>query len=419
MRNMLAVFFLCYLLICPASGQGKAPLPEHSISLVVDNAPAGQVLQTLARQAQLNVVVAPGVSGELSLQLAKVPWSQALMIVATALDVTWRLEGNVLQISPARLAREQAASQEKRRQQRQSQAPLGSATLGLRHARAGDLAAMLTGSGARYLSPRGSVLADERTNRLLVEDTHAALAALRHWVEVMDVPLPQVELVAHIVTISQESLRNLGVKWAAPGSGSGALAGVQVDLPAAAASSRLGFTIGRISGRMLELELSALERRQQLAIIASPRLQTSHQQPASIRQGSEIPYLVTSGDNGNVTVAYKEALLGMTVTPYVYSPERIQLKLHISQNMPGQKLQYAQGEVLTIDKQEIDTEIVLRDGETIALGGIFQQKKQQAADQVPLLGGIPLLGNLFRHDAKSRQRQELVVFITPRLLTGR
>ncbi|AFJ45374.1 secretin N-terminal domain-containing protein [Shimwellia blattae] len=409
MRTVLLLLALLWPLITGAGeAGGKSSLPQQPVSLMLDNVPAGQVLQSLARQAQLNIVVAPGVSGALSLQLAAVPWAQALEIVAAALDVRWSLRGNVLQITPASRAREQARYPPR-------QAPLGSATLGLRHASAADLAAALTGGGARYLSPRGSVLADVRTNRLLVQDTRPALEALRHWVETMDVPLPQVELVAHIVSIGQESLRDLGVKWAAS-AGGGTL---QAELPATAASTRLGFNIGRISGRMLELELSALERRQQLAIIASPRLLTSHQQPASIRQGSEIPYLLTSGENGNVSVDYKEALLGMTVTPYVYSPERIRLKLHISQNMPGQKLQYAQGEVLTIDKQEIETEVVLRDGETIALGGIFQDKRQQARGQVPWLGGVPLLGGLFRHEAKNRQRQELVVFITPRLLNGR
>ena len=414
MYNAVGGLLLFLLVLWPGAGQATASLPAHTVSLVVDNVPAGQVLQTLARQAQLNVVVAPGIQGKLSLQLHSVPWSRALDIVASSLDLTWELKGNVLQFFPASLAREQASIREKQHQQRQANAPLGMATLGLRHASASELASALMAGGARYLSSRGSVMADVRTNRLLVQDTPAALEVVRQWVDIMDVPLPQVELVAHIVTMSQESLRNLGVKWSAP-----AGRGIQADLSATGASSRLGFNIGRISGQMLELELSALERRQQLAIIASPRLITSHQLPASIRQGSEIPYLTTSGDKGNTTVAYKEALLGMTVTPFVQSGDRIRLKLHISQNMPGQKLQYAQGEVLAIDKQEIETEIVLRNGETIAMGGIFQDKRQQVRDQVPLLGAIPLLGRLFSHHDRSRQRQELVVFITPRLLSSR
>lgn len=139
----------------------------------------------------------------------------------------------------------------------------------------------------------------------------------------------------------------------------------------ATATSRVGFNIGRINGRLLELELSALEQKQQLDIIASPRLLASHLQPASIKQGSEIPYQVSSGESGATSVEFKEAVLGMEVTPTVLQKGRIRLKLHISQNVPGQVLQQADGEVLAIDKQEIETQVEVKNGETIALGGIF------------------------------------------------
>lgn len=161
------------------------------------------------------------------------------------------------------------------------------------------------------------------------------------------------------------------------------------DLSVAAATSRVGFNIGRINGRLLDLELSALEQKQQLDIIASPRLLASHLQPASIKQGSEIPYQVSSGESGATSVEFKEAVLGMEVTPTVLPKGRIRLKLHISQNVPGQVLQQADGEVLAIDKQEIDTQVEVKSGETLALGGIFSRKNKSAKDSVPLLGDIP------------------------------
>lgn len=396
------------------NGTGTA-LPNQPVSLVVDEVPAGQVLQALVQQSPLSLVVAPGISGNLSLQLQDVPWNQVLEIVTQGLDAHWILTGNVLQIVPDSHRREQQARLAAERQQRKQQAPLVGLTIGLRHAQAGELSRHLI-PGGPYLSASGSVIADERTNRLLLRDTRAAIKRIQQWVSEMDIPVSQVELVAHIVTISQDSLRDLGVKWSRSSGKAERPSRQDINLSVPGASSRLGFTIGRLSGRMLELELSALERKRQLEIIASPRLLASHRQPASIKQGSEIPYQVSVGDKGATSVTFKDAVLGMVVTPFVLPGRRVRLKLHISQNMPGQKLQYAQGEALTIDKQEIETEIELLDGETVALGGIFQQKKQSTRGSVPLLAAVPLLGHLFRHDGKTHQRYELVVFITPRLL---
>lgn len=184
------------------------------------------------------------------------------------------------------------------------------------------------------------------------------------------------------------------------------------------ASTRAGFNIGKINGRLLELELSALERKQQVEIIASPRLLASHMQPASIKQGSEIPYQVSSGESGATSVEFKEAVLGMEVTPTVLQQGRVRLKLRISENTPA-VLKQENGEALAIDKQEIETLVEVRSGETLALGGIFSQKNKTARDSVPLLGDIPVLGRLFRRDGKDNERRELVVFITPRILAVR
>ncbi|MFP1528616.1 hypothetical protein ACLB1R_23875 [Escherichia coli] len=189
------------------------------------------------------------------------------------------------------------------------------------------------------------------------------------------------------------------------------------DLSVATATTHVGFNIGRINGRLLDLELSALEQKQQLDIIASPRLLASHLQPASIKQGSEIPSGFQRGKWRDVG-AIKEAVLGMEVTPTVLQKGRIRLKLHISQNVPGQVLQQADGEVLAIDKQEIETQVEVKSGETLALGGIFTRKNKSGQDSVPLLGDIPWFGQLFRHDGKEDERRQLVVFITPRLVSS-
>lgn len=201
--------------------------------------------------------------------------------------------------------------------------------------------------------------------------------------------------------------------------GSGHITTLSSDVSVNDASTRAGFNIGKINGRLLELELSALERKQQVEIIASPRLLASHMQPASIKQGSEIPYQVSSGESGATSVEFKEAVLGMEVTPTVLQKGRVRLKLRISENTPGQVLKQDNGEALAIDKQEIETLVEVRSGETLALGGIFSQKNKTARDSVPLLGDIPVLGRLFRRDGKDNERRELVVFITPRILAVR
>lgn len=388
----------------------------QNVTLVVDDVPVVQVLQALAEQEGKNLVVSPDVSGVLSLHLADVPWKLAFQTVVKSAGLVLRQEGNILHVHSVRWQNENAARQESEQVRIQASLPLEHRNIILHYADATELAK----AGEKLLSAKGSMTVDKRTNRLLLRDNNVALLALEKWVAQMDLPVEQVELAAHIVTINEKSLRELGVKWSLADAQQSATVGdvttLVSDLSVPAATTRVGFNIGRINGRLLELELSALEQKQQLDIIASPRLLASHLQPASIKQGSEIPYQVSSGESGATSVEFKEAVLGMEVTPTVLQQGRIRLKLHISQNVPGQVLQQADGEVLAIDKQEIETQVEVKSGETIALGGIFSRKNKSAEDSVPLLGDIPWLGYFFRHDGKEDERRELVVFITPRLV---
>ncbi|WP_436857421.1 DNA uptake porin HofQ [Citrobacter tructae] len=392
---------------------GKA----QSVTLMLDDVPVVQVLQALAQQEQKNLIISPDVSGVVSLHLTDVPWKQAFQTVLRSAGLASRQEGTILHVHSGRWQSEEAARQEAESLRRQASLPLENRQLTLQYADAAELAK----AGGKLLSARGSLTVDKRTNRLLLRDNRAALEALEQWAMQMDLPVEQVELAAHIVTINEKSLRELGVKWtlaeASQAGTVGQVTALASDLSVATATTRVGFNIGRINGRLLDLELSALEQKQQLDIIASPRLLASHLQPASIKQGSEIPYQVSSGESGATSVEFKEAVLGMEVTPTVLQKGRIRLKLHISQNMPGQVLQQADGEVLAIDKQEIETQVEVKSGETLALGGIFSRKNKSGRDSVPLLGDIPWLGQLFRHDGKEDERRELVVFITPRLVS--
>ncbi|MGX5864439.1 DNA uptake porin HofQ [Enterobacter cloacae] len=396
------------LLLTIVTPLAAAPKP---VTLVVDDVPVVQVLQALVAQENRNLVVSPDVSGTLSLSLTHVPWRQALQTVIASAGLVLREEGGIFYVNTVAWQREQQD-----RARRQLEAPLLSQSISFSYADAGEL----QNAAEKLLSPKGSLSLDKRTNRLLVRDNKAVLETLQRWATQMDIPVEQVELAAHIVTINEKSLRELGVKWnlaeASKAGKVGQMTTLGSDLSVASATSHVGFNIGRINGRLLDLELSALEQKQQVDIIASPRLLASHMQPASIKQGSEIPYQVSSGESGATSVEFKEAVLGMEVTPVVLPGGRVRLKLHISENMPGQVLQQADGETLAIDKQEIETQVEVKSGETLALGGIFSQKNKTGSDSVPGLGKIPWLGQLFRHDGKDNERRELVVFITPRLV---
>ncbi|POE16239.1 DNA uptake porin HofQ [Pectobacterium odoriferum] len=406
------------LLLLAAPFQASA---ESSVSMAFEDSPIPRVLQALADHQQLNVVIAPGVTGNLSLRLADIPWQQALDIVLRMGKLSVERNGNVLMVFPADHLESLQKERDDRVAEQAQKLPLHNFSVALQYADATEVAASVLAQRGTLLSTRGSVTVDKRTNTLLIRDTEEAMAQLEPWVKELDLPLAQVQLAAHIVTISSEHLQALGVNW---GLGEGdavnktlRLNNFNVGLPVDTPAINAGFHLARLNGRLLDLELMALEQESQVEIIASPRLFTAHQQTASIKQGTEIPYQVSSGASGSTSIEFKEAVLGMEVTPDILRAGRITLNLKISQNMPGQTIKQGDnGEALAIDKQEIQTQVTVADGETIVLGGIFQQQKKNSNRQVPLLGEVPVFGHLFRNHTQQHTRRELVIFITPTLI---
>lgn len=412
-REPLFIFLLLSaLLTIPFSINAKGGVP---ISLEFQDAPAPMVLQALADYQQLNLIIAADIGSNLSLRLVDVPWEQALAIVLRMSRLKVEREGAVMMVFT------EQDVEDRRLQAEQKMGPesLSNLSLALQYADAEQVADSLNLAEGGLLSPLGSVVVDKRTNTLLIRDTPASLALLKSWLAEMDLPLQQVQLAAHIVTISRENLQELGVRWGMgePQPTSALrMSDFNVNLPLPTRAVSAGFNVARIGGRLLELELSALEQENQVDIIASPRLVTSHQQTASIKQGSDIPYTVSRGKKGTTTIEFKEAVLGMEVTPKILRNGKITLNLKISHNMPGMAMKRGDSETLLIDKQEIKTQITVNDGETIVLGGIFQQKNSQGVNKVPMLADIPWLGGLFKQDAQQQSRRELVIFITPRLI---
>ena len=392
---------------------------DDRLSLTFDDAPVERILQALADYQQTNLLIAPGVEGRLSLRLDNVGWDRALALATQLAKLTVVQEEGVLLVYPESWQQQQAQQEKVEREEEKQQTPLEQQTVTLHYASASDIYRSLQAERS-LMTPRGSVTVDSRTNSLLLRDTAEALRDTERWLKALDLPLEQVELAAHIVTINEEHLRELGVNWGTSPAEvvTQALRNPLLEIPLAVSNPafRAGVTLGQVSGELLNLELSALEQENQIEIIASPRLFTSHQQTASIKQGTEIPYEVKSGNSGATAIEFKEAVLGMEVTPVVLGNGRIQLKLRLSQNLPGRSVNIGDNQVLSIDKQEIETQVTLRDGETLALGGIFQQQRTQSEKRVPWLGDMPLLGNLFRQQTDEQKKKELVIFITPRLV---
>ncbi|EJL82978.1 DNA uptake porin HofQ [Pantoea sp. GM01] len=399
----------------------SAPLraSDDRLSLTFDDAPVERILQALADYQQTNLLIAPGVEGRLSLRLDNVGWERALALVTQLAKLTVVQEEGVLLVYPESWQQLQAQQAQAEREEEKQQTPLEQRTVTLHYASASDIYRSLQAERS-LMTPRGSVTVDSRTNSLLLRDTTEALRDTERWLKALDLPLEQVELAAHIVTINEEHLRELGVNWGTSPAEvvTQALRNPLLDIPLAVGNPafRAGVTLGQVSGELLNLELSALEQENQIEIIASPRLFTAHQQTATIKQGTEIPYEVKSGNSGATAIEFKEAVLGMEVTPVVLGNGRIQLKLRLSQNLPGRSVNIGDNQVLSIDKQEIETQVTLRDGETLALGGIFQQQRTQSEKRVPWLGELPLLGNFFRQQTDEQKKKELVIFITPRLV---
>ncbi|WP_410013236.1 type IV pilus secretin PilQ [Sodalis sp. C49] len=386
-----------------AGGDGKP------VTLVFDDAPIPQVLRALAEHQRLNLVIAPDIKGNISLNLHNVSWLQAVDLIARTGRLRLERQDDALMVFPARRGEADGPPGE---------TPLRNQLVTLEHADAGEVAKSIGSMRGALMSPRGSVMLDKRTNSLVLRDTDAALSALTGWIKIWDLPLEQVMITAHIVTISRDNLREIGVKWQQGGGTSPCATRLGVDLPLSEHYASMGFRLARLSGRLLELELTALEQENKVDILASPRLYTAHQQTASIKQGTEIPYQVANGKNKSPAIQFKEAVLSMEVTPKILRNGKVTLNLRLSQNVPGRVIKQGENESVSIDMEEIKTQVTIADGETIVLGGIFQHQKHQTHDRVPLLAEIPLLGQLFKRQRAHYKQRELVIFITPTRITG-
>ena len=431
------------------------------------------VLQLLADISGRNIVVSDAVTGNVTLRLQSVPWDQALDIVLATKGLDMRENGNVIIVAPA----EEIARREKAdlaaRAEIQDLEPMYSEYLQVNYARATDLALLIAGQGGqqqlgaggvgcgqvggqmlaqggRLLSDRGTVAVDQRTNTLLLQDTASRISDIRKLVATLDIPVRQVLIESRIVVVSDDFSRDLGVRWGYTGydrnssgsklssiSGSGNATSTltetyidngytipdlppqneryNVNLPVANAAGKIALSLLN-DDYLVELELSALQAEGRGEVISSPRVITANQKQATIEQGVEIPYQEASS-SGATTTQFKDAFLRLTVTPQITPDDRIIMDLEVTKDSVGEVVSSGIGaQIPSIDTRRVVTQVLVNNGQTVVLGGIYETETGEFETKVPFLGDIPFLGYLFKTTSYSSKKAELLIFVTPKIL---
>ncbi len=429
------------------------------INFSFQNIEVRALLQIIADIAGKNLVVSDSVGGELTLRLENVPWDQALDIVMRTKGLTKQIDGDVIWVAPT----SEVAANEKQEleaiQQRQDLAPLVTEVIQINYASAVELAELLQGEEDGFMSDRGRVSVDERTSVLIVQDTREQLAEIRQLVRQLDIPVRQVLIEARIVIATDDFSKSLGVRAGVTGasldddtlyvtSGSvfdaaqvttgvyerGLVNGSVPIIPDLTPDdpSRLNLDFGAsgaggitpagialaILGQdyLLDLELSAIQAEGKGEVISSPRVMTANGKEAYIEQGEEIPFTAITATR--ISTQFKKAVLALRVTPQITPDNRVILELEVSRDARGQIVpQAGGGTAVGIDTRRVNTQVLVNNGETVVLGGVFEQDDSYSETKVPLLGDIPVLGALFRQKTTDRQSRELLVFVTPKIVS--
>jgi len=416
------------------------------------------VLQLLAETSGRNIVVSDTVQGNVTLRLRNVPWDQALDIVMTTKGLDMRQNGNVIMVAPA----EEIAARETADLEAQAAIselePMYSEFLQVNYAKASDLSGLISADtgGNAMLSERGSIAVDDRTNTLLVQDTAERLQDIRRLVRTLDVPIKQVLIESRIVIVNDDFSRELGVRLGVTaydensagdgaivtsGSGSGTDTMVNsiidnlgttglvtpVEVPTLGDRYNVNVPIADAAGRfslavlerdyLVDLELSALEAEGRGEIVSTPRVITANQKEARIEQGVEIPYQ-QSASSGATTIQFKKAVLSLEVTPQITPDNNIIMDLRVHKDNVGEVISTGGlgGTVPSIDTRAVETQVLVEDGQTVVLGGIYETERRETIRKVPFLGDIPAIGVLFRSKQMKNDKSELLIFVTPRIL---
>jgi len=415
------------------------------LSLNFQDIEVRSVLQLLADFTGLNLVVSDSVVGNLTLRLKNVPWDQAMDIILKTKGLDKRKAGNVILIAPT----DEIAAREKleleARKQVEELERLRTEFIKVNYAKAADMAALLKQADNAILSPRGSVSVDERTNTLLVKDTNSSLNSVRLLLVELDIPVRQVLIESRVVIANDDFSKELGVRFGVSRdtggdqtSGdaaytSGTLAGVKqlannepldtlnslnVNLPVQNPAGSFALALAKLPlGTLLEMELSAAQIEGRGEVVSSPRVITADSHTARIEQGVEIPYLELS--DGDATLKFRKAVLSLEVTPQITPDDRVIMDLDVHKDNVGELISYGGGlSAPSIDTREVQSQLLVDNGQTVVLGGIYETEKTNQVTRVPFFSDLPFVGVLFKSTIEVDDRTELLIFVTPKILQG-
>lgn len=406
----------------------------EKLSLNFQDIEVRAVLQIIADFTELNLVASDTVQGRITLRLDNVPWDQALSLVLKTKGLDKRQVGNVLMVAPAAEIAERERQELTTKKQLEELAPLRTEYIRVRYANAKEMFELFRGepgqrsggsgsgrggsqSTGSVLSERGQAIVDERTNSIIITDTADRIEAFKRLVDQIDIPIRQVMIEARIVIANTDFRRELGVRWGAGGSdqSSDTYTEAEGSVNLATTSNPAGtLSLGIITdNEFLDLELSALENTGFAEIVSQPKVITGDKQRATISSGTEIPYQEASA-SGATAVSFKEAVLKLDVTPQITPDNRIIMDLVINQDSVGQII--SDFGIPTLDVTELTTKVLVANGQTVVLGGVFTVETIRAQNKVPLLGDIPYLGRLFKRDVNENNKTELLLFITPKIM---
>ena len=393
----------------------------EKLTLNFQNITAREALSVIADFTNFNIVISDTVTGSLTLRLKDVPWDQALDIILQAKGLDKRVNGNVMQVAP----REEIATKEKieltATQDIANLEPLRTESYELSYMKGADLVTLLSNDKQRILSKRGSAVVDSRTNTVFVQDIPSGLDEARKIIKQLDVSVRQVVIEARFVEAFESFSRTLGGKLNStnnqtnvPGyydPGTGVASGSTINLPGQGSGGVLGLVFTAASGQALNLELTASQIDGKSKSIASPRVLTADSTAATISAGTEIPYSTVSA--AGTVVQFKPALLSLVVTPKITPDDKVNMKVTLTQDTVGAVF----GGIPSINTKKVDTQVLVDNGGTLVIGGVYTQSENESKNSVPLLADIPLLGWFFKNETKASEKRELLVFITPKILS--
>ena len=410
-----ALFIAQFAQATPIGSESKG----ERLSLNFQDVEVRSVLQVLADFSGVNLVASDSVKGNVTLRLQDVPWEQALDLVLRSKGLEKRAEGNVLLVAPVGELTGHERQLLEGRQQVAGLVPTQRDLLPVHYAKAADIAAVFQSLAVDDpLEPaQGALSVDDRTNTLIVRQTPERLEELRQLIARLDVPVRQVMIEAKIVEANVDYEKSLGVRWGGEASlGGGLVLGggdTFVDLGAAQATSAIGLGLVR-DNVLLDLELSAMEKSGNGEIISQPKVVTADKETAKILKGTEVSYQETSG-SGATSVTFREASLSLEVTPQITPDNRVIMAVKVTKDEPDYL--NAQAHVPPIRKNEVNAKVRIRDGETIVIGGVYSTVQSKVTDKVPFFGDLPYVGRLFRRDVLQEKKSELLVFLTPRIMS--